>query len=286
MAVITLFDPWKSKLCSCPTKYSLSPYTGCEHGCLYCYASSYIPQFFIARPKKHFLSRLKKELEALPKNSFITIANSSDPYQPLEKKMELMRSVLKILKNFDLHVMIITKSDLILRDLDLLVEQKNLVVAFTITTLDSEISQRIEPRAPSPDSRLKAIEKVSKYLPVVVRFDPLIYPLNTEDIENTLYIIKEKGARQVITSTYKAKVDNLRRMSEAFPEYKQLWENLYLRKGETRGRYYYLPVDLRKSLIEKVRKVSLYYGLEFSSCREGFSNLNTLSCDGSSFFKR
>ncbi len=281
MTLVNLFDPWKSEICTCPEKYSLSPYTGCGHGCLYCYASSYVPRFFSPRIKKDFHKRISKELNNIPQTAILTIANSSDPYQPLEKKYRLMNYLLKNIKEFNFNVMIVTKSDLVVRDLNLLRDLKA-IVAISLTTLDRFLAKRIEPGAPLPISRLKAVETLSSSVPVICRFDPLIYPLNTSEIEKLVRELKERGVRQIITSTYKAKPDNFKRMTGAFPEHKELWEKLYLKQGERLSGYYYLSKKIRKHLIEEVRDVALSYGLDFTSCREGFEVLNTSSCDGSS----
>ncbi|UCG35749.1 MAG: radical SAM protein [Candidatus Omnitrophota bacterium] len=284
MSLITPFDPWKGKLCTCPQKHSLSAYAGCGHGCLYCYASSYIIKFFSPRPKKDFLDLLKKEIPKVPKGSIITISNSSDPYLPLEKKYKLTQGMLEILKDYDLKLLFVTRSVLILRDIDRIKECRNVVVSFTLTTLKKELAKKLEPAASSPHQRLKAMQALSKHVPVVCRFDPLIYPLNTEEITEVVGAIKEAGAKQVITSTYKVKPDNFKRMTKAFSEYKELWEDLYLKQGEKLGQYIYLPKNLRKELIEKVKQAALNKGLDFSSCREGLQELNTKNCDGSSFF--
>jgi DNA repair photolyase len=265
MSLITVFDPWKNNLCTCPDKYSLSPYTGCSHACLYCYASSYIRDFSHPRPKKELLKRLAKEIKKIPTGSIITLANSSDPYQPLEKKLKLTRDALKILASYDLKINIVTKSCLVLRDLDILKKLKKVVVCLSITTLDKNLAKKIEPKASSPKERLKAVKELSAYLPVAVRLDPLIYPLNTSGLKDIVEKIKKAGAKQIITSTYKEKPDNLKRMVSSFSQYKSNW-----------------PAGLKKKLIEKVREITLSQGLEFSSCREGFKTLNTAACDGSS----
>jgi len=285
MPLITPFDPWKSSYCTCPDKFSLSPYTGCGHACLYCYASSYIRSFSNPRPKKDFLKRLGNQVKKIPKNSIITIANSSDPYQPIEKELKLIHKTLLLLKDYELRINIVTKSVSILEDLDVLREIKNIVVSFTFTSLDKQLTQKLEPGSIfSPLEKLNAINTLSKYIPVAVRFDPLIYPLNTENIKETIKALSNSGARQIITSTYKTKPDNFKRMCEAFPGYAPLWKNLYLVKGEKKGGYNYLPVDLRKKLIGEVKAAADLKNLQFSSCREGFSGINTADCDGSSLF--
>jgi DNA repair photolyase len=106
--LITKFDPWNSKLCTCPFKLTLNPYTGCEHACVYCYASSYIPNFFDCRPKKNLIPCLEKEAKNL-KGELISISNSSDPYPSIEKKLLLTRKCLEILSKANCKVQIITK---------------------------------------------------------------------------------------------------------------------------------------------------------------------------------
>lgn len=285
MPLITPFDPWKNNYCACPDKFSLSPYTGCGHACLYCYASSYIRNFSNPRPKKDLLKRLESQIKKIPNNSIITIANSSDPYQPIEKEYKLTRKMLMLLKNYELKINIVTKSILVLRDIDVLKNLRNVVVSFTLTTLDNKLAQKIEPLVGCvPKEKLKALSIISKNIRVAVRLDPLIYPLNTADLNEIIKELKRAGVQQIITSTYKAKPDNLARMKKIFPKQAKLWNKIYLLEGERIGSYYYLPFDLRKKLIEEVKGFVLAEKLEFSSCREGLSELNTVNCDGSSLF--
>ena len=84
--ILRPFDPWKGQLCTCPPKLSLNPYTGCPHGCLYCYASSYIPRFAECRPKVDLLKRLARESSKIRPKTLVALSNSSDPYPPLEKE--------------------------------------------------------------------------------------------------------------------------------------------------------------------------------------------------------
>jgi DNA repair photolyase len=154
--LLTVFDPWKSELCTCPPKMTFNPYTGCDHGCLYCYASSYIPQFPNCRPKKNLISRLKKEATRLD-GELISISNSSDPYPQLEQKTELTRKCLRILAENSCRLQIITKSDIVIRDIDIL-KQVPCVVSITILTMNDRLSLKLEPGAPVSSRRLKAIE--------------------------------------------------------------------------------------------------------------------------------
>jgi len=183
MAVLTPFDPWKGKLCTCPPKYSFSPYVGCSHGCLYCYASSYIPRFFEVRVKKDLIKQLNKEISKIRENKYVAIANSNDPYQPIEEKLKLTREALKIFSSHNFKIMIVTKSNLVTRDLDVL-KKSRVAVSITITTLDENKSKRLEPNAPSPQKRLEAIEVLSKSgIPTIARIDPIIPFINDGEID-------------------------------------------------------------------------------------------------------
>ena len=133
--LITPFDPWKGKLCTCPKKYSFSPYTGCSHACIYCYITSYIPNAFNARLKKDLFRRLKKELHKV--DTYISMSNSSDPYTPEEEKLKATRKCLHIFKENRVATLIITKSHLVARDIDLLSKMK-VAVSISITTLDND----------------------------------------------------------------------------------------------------------------------------------------------------
>jgi DNA repair photolyase len=77
--IIKPFDPWRGKLCTCPSKFSFDPYTGCEHGCLYCYASSYVRRFHECRPKRDLLRVVRNDVARLPDDVLISMSNSSDP---------------------------------------------------------------------------------------------------------------------------------------------------------------------------------------------------------------
>ena len=281
MQVIQKFDPWNSPLCSCPPKFSLNPYTGCSHRCIYCYAT-YIPNFYHPRPKKNFIEKIKKDLKNLPENSLISLSNSSDPYLPEEKTYKLTRKFLQEFKNYNLRLLIITKSDLLLRDLDIL---KNLKVAvtFTITSLNPEIYKKLEPNAPLPEKRIKAIEKLTQAgIKVGVRFDPIFPFLNDKEAEKIIKTVKKAGSLHIISSTFKPRRDSWQRFKKAFPQIAKKLEKLYFEKGEKIQNSWYLPKKFRKTILLKVKKICDKEKISFSCCREGFLELNSAkSCDGS-----
>lgn len=186
---------------------SINPYRGCEHGCIYCFARpshSYMglsagvdfeTQLF-AKPDAAKL--LEKELsKAGYKPKIIAIGTNTDPYQPIEKKWTIMRDILAVLNKANHPVSIVTKSALILRDIDILSEmaQKRLVrVCISLTTLDSRLSRAMEPRAATPKRRLEAIKQLHEAnIPVSTLVAPVIPGLNDHEIENILEVAKEAG---------------------------------------------------------------------------------------------
>ncbi len=282
MQSLSRFDPWRSKLCTCPFKYSFSPYVGCSHGCLYCYASSYIKDFYNPRIKKDVLKNLKKDIVKIKENKYVSIANSSDPYQHLEEKYRLTREALKIFLKHQFRVMIITKSDLVIRDIDILKNSK-VAVSITITTLDKEKAKKLEPNAPNPERRLEALRILSENnIPTIARIDPIIPFINDYEIEEIVKEVKNAGVKHIVSSTYKVRMDNWKRMSEVFTEEMKKLENLYFKHGEKYNGYYYLPKNYRYVLMKKVFEETKKNDLTFAVCREGFIEFNIAkSCDGS-----
>jgi DNA repair photolyase len=276
--LLSIFDPWKSQLCTCPSKLTFNPYTGCDYGCLYCYASSYIPRFHECRPKKNLLSRLKRETARL-NGEMVSVSNSSDPYPRLEQTSRLTRKCLEILAKRRCRLQIVTKSDLVTRDIDLL-RKVPCVVSITVLTIDDGLSRKLEPGAPVSSKRLKAIERlVEKGIPTTVRIDPVI-PFLNDELSKLMGAIADLGALHVTCSTYKVKPDNWRRFSAVFPEEAEKLEPYFFIEGERIGRSTYLPRNMRLGLMKKAQESAEHHRLKFGCCREGFS-LNSAVCDGS-----
>jgi DNA repair photolyase len=279
VALISKFDPWRSPLCTCPPKLTFNPYTGCDHHCVYCYASSYIPKFFDCRPKKDLISKLEREALKL-KGETVSIANSSDPYPNLEEKIGLTRKCLEILSQRNCKVQIITKSNIVIRDIDLLRKLPSMV-SLTITTDDDNVAEIIEPNAPPPSKRLQAVEAlIAKDIPTSVRIDPVI-PFVNDNAECLIKKLASIGVKHITASTYKIKQDNWQRFSLAMPKAAEKLKPLYFKKGEKIGRYLYLPMGLRLKIMEKLGHIAKQNGLKFGTCRESLSHLNTAQCDGS-----
>src|SRR5271169_1891268 len=189
---------------------SINPYRGCEHGCVYCYARpshaylglsaglDFESKLFV---KEGAAGLLEKELSA-PKYSprVIALGANTDPYQPIERQYRVTRSVLEVLARTRHPVGIVTKSNLILRDLDILAPMaaQGLVKVFvSVTTLDRDIARKMEPRAPTPARRLEAIERLAEAgVPVGVMAAPIIPAVNDAEIEKILSRAHAAGARE------------------------------------------------------------------------------------------
>jgi DNA repair photolyase len=225
------------------------------------------------------LERLQREAKKL-KGETVSIANSSDPYPRMEATAGLTRRCLEILAESNCRLQIITKSNLVIRDEDLLSKVPS-TVALTITTDDVEVAKLLEPHAPSPYARLRAAEDlISKGIPVSVRIDPVI-PFVNDKPEKLVATLARIGVRHVTTSTYKIKPDNWRRFSAAMPAVAEKLKPLYFKQGEKIGGNTLLPRDLRFKLMKSIRDLTIAYGMHFGVCREDLAKLNTAACDGS-----
>ncbi len=193
--------------------YSMNPYQGCEHGCIYCYARNTHQYWGFSAGldferniiiKKNTVEVLEKQLSKPSwKPMTIMLSGNTDCYQPAERKMKLTRGILKTLLKFKHPVGIITKNALILRDLDLLIElnKLNLVhVSISITSLNEELRRMLEPRTVSSKRRLQVVEKLSEVgIPVNVMVAPLIPGLNSHEAPK---IIEESAKRGALSAGY------------------------------------------------------------------------------------
>ena len=192
-----------------PFDRSVNPYRGCEHGCVYCYARP-THAWLDLSPGLDFESRLfarpglpnhlRDELAAPAyRPAPIAIGAITDAYQPIEREHEITRQVLHILEQTRHPALIITKSSLVERDLDLLGElaSESLVeVCISLTTLQTRLARALEPRATAPQRRLQTMERLSAAgIPVRVMLAPLIPVLNEAEIEDLLQAAYDAGAR-------------------------------------------------------------------------------------------
>jgi len=187
---------------------SINPYKGCEHGCIYCYARP-SHAYLNLSPGLDFETRLFYKPNAaelldqeLRKPGYrvgnIALGANTDPYQPIERKLEVTRGILQVLARFRHPVGIITKGAMIERDLDLLADlarDRLVSVGITLTTLDPALKRTLEPRASSPQARLRVMRKLSAAgIPVRVMFSPVIPFVNDAELERVLEAAAEAGA--------------------------------------------------------------------------------------------
>ena len=191
-----------------PFDRSINPYRGCEHGCIYCFARP-THAYLNLSPGLDFETRLiarpgiekvlEQELRSRNyKVSTVAIGTNTDPYQPCEGTLGIMRNVLKVLSAFRHPTAITTKGTLIERDVDILSPMAALGllrVGVSVTTLDPQLSRKMEPRAPSPARRLTLIRRLSEAgIPVRAMVAPVVPGLTDQELEPILGAVKEAGA--------------------------------------------------------------------------------------------
>jgi DNA repair photolyase len=179
---------------------SINPYRGCEHGCVYCFARP-THAYLGLSPGLDFESKLfvKPDAAALLERELsapnytprtIAIGTNTDPYQPIERRYEIMRQILEVLEQAGHPVGIVTKSSLVLRDIEILARmaKRNLVkVAISVTTLDPKLARIMEPRAPTPSRRIEALRQLSAAgVPTAVMVAPIVPAINDAEIERIL----------------------------------------------------------------------------------------------------
>jgi DNA repair photolyase len=190
--------------------YSLNPYRGCQHNCAYCYAPNVLRLdrqkwgYFI-EAKTNIPLILSKELKH-KKPGVVGISTVTDPYQPIEKKYKLTKYCLEQLLIHDFPVCIQTKSDLIIRDIDLISKFSKSEVMFSIGTLNDAERTMLEPYPSSIDERLAAMKTCSDAgIKTTVFFGPIYPTIKTEDLEKIINTFVENGAEEIIFDKFNLK---------------------------------------------------------------------------------
>ena len=252
--------------------YNMNLYKGCCHGCIYCDSRSNcykIENFDVVRGKQNAIEILDKELSVKRKKGVIGIGAMSDTYNPFEKQYEITRKALELIEKYGFGVSIETKSDMIIRDIDILkkIQQKSdVILKFTITTSDDKLSKIIEPHVCSSAERLKAMKELSDNgLFVGTLLTPII-PFITDSEENIKKVIKlsaENGARFIysmggVTLRENQKDYFFQKLDESFPGLKSKYISTYQNK--------YFCQSLNKNLLQifkdECRKYGLLYKME------------------------
>jgi len=272
--------PSKSLLNRCVSKrqmpftWTINPYRGCEFGCRYCYAR-YTHEFMEMREgmefeqkiyvKQHAADLLRRELRRVKPGESIALGTATDPYQPAERRYGVTRDILQeFARRRGFEVGIVTKSNLVVRDLELLqrIAQANrLSIHITITTLDADLARILEPRAPRPDLRLDAVHTLAQAgLRVGISCSPVVPGITDSptDLEALIRAASESGADYVFANPLFLKPCSaavfLPFLQQNFPH---LAEN-YRRRYKDRA---FLPPAYAKRLSELVRSLRKKYKL-------------------------
>lgn len=191
-----------------PFTYSINPYRGCEHGCIYCYARptheyyglssglDFETQIMVKRDAARLLRR--ELMKPSWKAETINLSGNTDCYQPIERKLQITRQLLEVMAEFHQPVSIITKSRLVTRDIDLLSDlarHQAVHVYLSVTSLDETLAGQLEPRATRPLGRMAAIRELAQAgIPVGVLVAPIIPGLNDHEVAEILQAAREAGA--------------------------------------------------------------------------------------------
>jgi DNA repair photolyase len=284
---LSRFNSSVKGLCTCPPKYNLNTYLGrCGHECIYCYATKF--PTFNGPPVPR--TKLVEQIEAMAKNTKlklpVMISDCTDPYQPLEKAHQITRKCIQALIRYGFPLLIVTKSDMVARDLDLL-KKTSTVVSVTVTTIREDIAKKIEPNAPTPEKRIKALEKTKAAgIPTTARIDPIIPYVNDDpaEFETLVSTLADVGIRQVTISTAKPVRGFFTNIKHTLPEKHEKIVKAY-EDAEWQVGYRYLAAERRRAIVNKLKPIVQKYGLEFAACREGFPEQNTTTCDGTAYCK-
>ncbi len=257
-----------------PFTWTINPYRGCEFACKYCYAR-YTHEFMEMRDgtdfeqkiyvKQHAADLLRQELRHVQPGEDIAIGTATDPYQPAERRYEVTRAILQELAlHSDLDLGIITKSNLILRDIALLKEigrRNRLKVSVTITTLKVDLARLLEPRAPRPDLRLEAVRKLNENgIRTGVSCAPVLPGITDipEDLEMLVKAVAEAGAKHIFGNGLFLKPCSA---AVFFPflekEFPELMEN-YRQRYQNRA---FLPKAYGQQLSELMTRLRQKYGI-------------------------
>ena len=272
--------------------YNMNLYRGCPHGCIYCDSRSncyHIDNFDVPRGKENALEILENELSKKKDHGVIGIGSMSDTYNPQELKYEQTRGALKLISKYNFGVSIDTKSDLILRDLDLLKEisEKNsVIIKFTITVADDNLSRIIEPNVCASSKRFEAIKKLSDNgIFTGIMMNPVL-PFITDNVDNIKTLVRlayQNGAKFIHTymgmtlrenqrDYYYEKLDKhfsgvkekyIRRYGNSYncvvPNYKELY-NIFVSECNKYGILYKMTdiIKAYKNIIKESEQISLF----------------------------
>ena len=282
-----LFNSPQAAFCTCLPKYNINTYLGrCIHHCIYCYAVKF-PSF--AGPATPHL-KVFDQIEDMAKNTKtklpVMLSDCTDPYQPLESEVKITRKCADILAGHNFPLLIVTKSNLVVRDMDIF-KKTSTVVAITVTTLREDVARIIEPQAPPPQRRIAAVKEMAEQgIWTVARIDPILPTINDDEtgFEKLVSTLADAGAKQITVATMKPVKGFFTTLKMKNSKTYDGLVNAYA-DGKWIMGYKYLDKKRRWEILEKLRPIVLRHCLDFASCREGFSELNTTLCDGTAHLR-
>jgi len=245
--------------------YAINPYLGCAHGCLYCYARFMLRHLLPGLEWGEFVYVkinaplvLTRETRKTRKG-LVLISSVTDPYQPVERRYELTRKLLEILARRDFPLTILTKSDLVVRDLDILKKFSDVEVGLTIVTLDEDVRRVFEPRAPPIKKRLEALSEVKQAsLKTYAFLGPLLPIFSEESLENLFEKFKEVRVDRIIADKLNIKAGNWRYIKKGLEKnYPDLLEEFKKRVFDEK---YYLMLK------SKIARLAKSYSIPVDFC--------------------
>ncbi|MHA1595127.1 MAG: radical SAM protein [Candidatus Baldrarchaeia archaeon] len=282
----------------CYSIFKLEPYSGCSHQCAYCYARKFPGNHSTTTARLGYPEQIKKYLQRANMQWIpFRLSTLSDPFQPPEKSCKLSLKLLKICQELNIPVIISTKSPLPasepwLSTIKRLAEEKLTITQFTVILLDDKKSRIIEPGAPPPSERLKAMEKLAdEDIPVIARLQPIIPFVNSDEefLEEYVTTMKSIGTRQIIAECYRFL--GWKELSL----FKQLISEEKFKILKDRQTWEYYPdspfkrptLPIRLQILQSLAEICKKHDMKFSTCREGFFHLHTAeNCCGMHHFQR
>jgi DNA repair photolyase len=257
-----------------PFTWAINPYRGCEFACKYCYAR-YTHEFMELRDgadfeqkifvKQHAAGLLRHELKKVKRGEGIAIGTATDPYQPAERRFEFTRAILEELsRHSGLEIGIVTKSNLVVRDVELLrrvAENNRLFVNLTVTTVDTELARKLEPRAPRPDLRLETVRQLNLAgVDSGVICAPVLPEItdHPRDLESLVKAASEAGAKYIFANPLFLKPCSAAVFMPFLEQHFPALVELYRKRYEDRA---FLPKGYGQRLSQLMTRLRQKYGI-------------------------
>jgi DNA repair photolyase len=268
-----------------PFTWTINPYRGCEFACKYCYAR-YTHEFMEMRDgidfeqkifvKQHAADLLRQELRQVKTGEDIAIGTATDPYQPTERRYEVTRAILEeFARHQGLELGIVTKSNLVLRDIDVLqkvLRNNRLSVNVTVTTLDADLARILEPRAPRPDLRMEAVRKLNDAgIPTGVSCAPVLPGITDapRNLEAVVRATAEAGGKHIFANPLFLKPCSaavfLPFLEKEFPHLAETYQRRYKERA-------FLPKAYGKRISQLMARLREKYGIRHDNRRDSRVN--------------